>query len=448
MTTPNQWASARMRRSRQRPRLAVAAALATALTLTAACSSSSSAKSSATTAAPSSGGSTATSATGAPSGSTLYIAGVFDLSGAFGHYGQVALQGVQAAVNVINSSGGLNGHKLAIKSIDDGSDPAKAVIGAKSLISSVPAKDLLYFSPGNVGVTTLAVLPVTSDAKLLTITPSATDQTESQSNFPYTFTAYPNPVLQTAPQVAGLKQLAGSSPKVAMVLGTDSGDQASVGPLTAAIKTAGLQLVDTENVSPTASDYTTQLEKARQAGAAALYVKIDTPSAYVAVMQGIKQLAWTSVKVLAGPTAANAPVLTAIPAQVASQFFALGQRAYMQGFDGGSAQFSAFETALQSLGDVSDIGISTDYGDMVKMAAWAYTTAGNSNDQAKMQTALESLGSSDLPSGTLLALPQPHYSKDDHNLSKADFSSFWALLQPGQPVKSQWVGVPLALGQS
>jgi len=84
-----------------------------------------------------------------------------NLSGAFGHYGQVALQGVQAAVNVINSSGGLNGHKLAIKSIDDGSDPAKAVIGAKSLISSVSAKDLLYFSPGNVGVTTLAVLPVT-----------------------------------------------------------------------------------------------------------------------------------------------------------------------------------------------------------------------------------------------------------------------------------------------
>jgi len=74
------------------------------------------------------------------------------------------------------------------------------VIGAKSLISSVSAKDLLYFSPGNVGVTTLAVLPVTSEAKLLTITPSATDQTESQSNFPYTFTAYPNPVLQTAPR--------------------------------------------------------------------------------------------------------------------------------------------------------------------------------------------------------------------------------------------------------
>jgi len=71
---------------------------------TAACSSSSSAKSSATTAAPSAGGGTATSAAGAPSGSTLYIAGVFDLSGAFGHYGQVALQGVQAAVNVITAA--------------------------------------------------------------------------------------------------------------------------------------------------------------------------------------------------------------------------------------------------------------------------------------------------------------------------------------------------------
>jgi ABC-type branched-subunit amino acid transport system substrate-binding protein len=423
----------------------VAALVASTTLALAACSSSSSSKSASSTAAPAASGGSATTAAAAPTGSTLYIAGVFDLSGTFGHYGQVALQGMQAAVNTINNNGGLAGHKLAIKSLDDGSDPAKAVIGAKSLLSSVSTKDLLYFSPGNVGVTTLAVLPVTTAAKVLTITPSATAQTEDETNFPYTFTAYPNAQLQTAPQVAGLKQLAGANSKVAMVLGTDSGDQASVGPLTAALKTAGLNLVDTENVSPTASDYTTQLEKARQAGAAALYVKIDTPSAYVAVMQGIKQLAWSSVKVLAGPTAANAPVLGAIPAEVASQFSALGQTAYMQGFDSGSQQFAAFQTALKALGTVSDIGISTDYGDDVNMAAWAYTKAGNDNDAAKMQAALESIGSSNLPAGTLLALPQPHYAAGVHNLTHADFSNFWALLSPGQPVNGQWAGVPLAL---
>jgi len=123
-------------------------------------------------------------------------------------------------------------------------------------------------------------------------------------------------------------------------------------------------------------------------------------------MQGIKQLAWSSVKVLASHGGqCTGPHCD--PGPVASQFFALGQRAYMQGFDNGSTQFAAFETALQFARRCIDVGISTDYGDMVKMAAWAYTTAGNSNDQAKMQSALESLGSSDLPSGTLLALPQP-----------------------------------------
>ena len=98
-----------------------------------------------------------------------------------------------------------------------------------------------------------------------------------------------------------------------------------------------------------------------------------------------------------------------------------------------------------ALGPVSDIGISTDYGDDVKMVAWAYMTAGNSNDQAKLQTALESIGSSNLPAGTLLALPQPHYVAGVHNLTHADFSNFWALLQPGQPVNGQWAGASLTL---
>jgi len=152
-------------------------------------------------------------------------------------------------------------------------------------------------------------------------------------------------------------------------------------------------------------------------------------------MQGIKQLAWSSVKVLAGPTAANAPVLTAIPAQVASQFFALGQRAYMQGFDNGSTQFAAFETALQSLGDVSDVGISNRlrrHGQDGRLGVhdrWEQQRPGQDAVCLGVARILRS-------AVRHAARPaQPHYSKDDHNLSKADFSNFWALLQPGQPVE-------------
>ena len=376
----------------------------------------------------------------------LYILADVDLSGTFGHYGQVDLQGLKAQVKIINQKGGVNGRKLVIKSLDNQSDPATAVIVAKDLLSSVPKTTVLFMFPGAVGVTALAILPVVSKTKVLNITPSATSQTENFSAFPYTFIAYPDEEQQAPPQVAGLKQLAGNSKKAALIVGTDSGDQANIAPLEAEMKKAGLTLT-VETVSLTAKDYTAQLQQAKQSGAKALYVKIDNPASYVTVMQGVQQLGWTTVKVLAGPTAANAAVLNVIPTAVQKQFYALGQRVYLQGFGKNTKTFQARYKALASFGTVTDIGISSDIADDVNMAVWAYKTAGG-NTQAKKKAALNNLGKKTFPKGTLLVLPQPHYTKVYQTLHNADFSTFWGLLRAGTPVTGQWQGMPLQLTTS
>src|SRR5580698_1960291 len=45
----------------------------------------------------------------------LYILADVDLSGNFGHYGQVDLQGLQGEAKLLNSEGGVNGRKIVIK---------------------------------------------------------------------------------------------------------------------------------------------------------------------------------------------------------------------------------------------------------------------------------------------------------------------------------------------
>jgi ABC-type branched-subunit amino acid transport system substrate-binding protein len=375
----------------------------------------------------------------------LYILADVDLSGNFGHYGQVDLQGLQGEAKLLNSEGGVNGRKIVIKDVDNQSDAATAVIAAKQLLSSVPSQNVLFFYPGAVGVTTLAILPVTSAAKVVTISPSAVTETENLKAFPYTFIDYPDEVMQAAPQVAAVKQLAGTNKKVGMLVGSDSGDQANIGPLTKSVNGDGLKLVSVQTVPLTGTDFTPQLQQLKQAGASVIYVKIDTPSAYVTAMQGVQELGWKNVKVLAGPTAANAAVLNVIPPAVTSQFYALGERMYMQGYNANNPAFTKFYKALASTGTVTDIGISTNTADMEATAVWAYKKAGNTTTQSKIKAALNGIGKSNLPPGTLLALPQPHYSKTVQDLANANFSTFWALLRGGQPVNGQWAGLPLNL---
>jgi hypothetical protein len=229
-----------------------------------------------------------------------------------------------------------------------------------------------------------------------------------------------------------------------MLLGSDSGDQANLGPLTDNAKKLGLNLVSSESVALTTADFTPVMEKMRQAGAAAVYVKIDSLPAYVNVMKAVQQLGWKDVQILAGPTAANADVLSAIPAPVRNQFHAQGAAPYRQGFGGDNQLFQKFATQLSANGPISDIGIAVNYADNISLGIWAYQKAG-SNDPDKMKAALESIGDGDLPASVLMEMPQPHYTAQVHDLTVADFSKFWALLEPGDAKNNQWPGVELSV---
>lgn len=66
---------------------------------------------------------------------SVKIGAVLSLTGVAAQYGESARQGIELAVNEINSKGGVNGKKLVVVYEDDGTDPVKAVTAFNKLVS-------------------------------------------------------------------------------------------------------------------------------------------------------------------------------------------------------------------------------------------------------------------------------------------------------------------------
>jgi branched-chain amino acid transport system substrate-binding protein len=349
---------------------------------------------------------------------------------------------LQAEVSVINSQGGVLGHQLEVKYLDDASDPSKAVLAAKQLLGDTPKDQILFFEPASVGATTEEVLPISNKAGVLDMTLTSIPATDDVSTYPDNFATYPDSGSEDLYSYAyGMKTLVGPGAKVGVILGTDAGDQAEKSVIGGNLKTAGDTLADLESVDPTTTDYVATLQKMRDKGVKGIFVRIDTPTSYVDIMKGIQQLGWKDVKVLGGVTAVSTSVLGAIPSKVSDQFFAAGGK--ISTSQDSTPAVKAFQQAMAKYGEITSIQLEATYADQVRLAAWAAEQAG-SNDPEKMKAALESLSTTDLPTDYLLALPQPRYSATVHNLSTAVTKGIWALLKPSQAINGQWNGQPIS----
>ncbi|HEX6394118.1 MAG TPA: ABC transporter substrate-binding protein [Acidimicrobiales bacterium] len=83
---------------------------------------------------------------------SITVGGSTFLSGPAAVYGDQLATGLQAALNVINSQGGVNGRKFKLILYDDGADPAKQLANTKRLVEvdHVFALTMIY-APGQLG---------------------------------------------------------------------------------------------------------------------------------------------------------------------------------------------------------------------------------------------------------------------------------------------------------
>ena len=211
-----------------------------------------------------------------------YIGGIGPTTGATAIYGTAVKNGAQIAVDEINAAGGINGKQIEYRFEDDQNDAEKAVNAFNTL------KD--WGMQMLVGTTTtapcIAVAGKTASDNLFQITPSASAPSVLSSGngniFQVCFTD-PNQGIASAQYIAENKL----AKKVGIIY--DSSDVYSSGieeKFEAEAKTQGLNIVSKAAfTADSKTDFGTQLQKAKDAGADLLFLPIYYQEASIILKQ-------------------------------------------------------------------------------------------------------------------------------------------------------------------
>ena len=227
-------------------------------------------------------GSNSSSSSSKKDADKYYIGGIGPTTGATAIYGTAVKNGAQIAVDEINAAGGINGKQIEYRFEDDQNDAEKAVNAYNTL------KD--WGMQMLVGTTTtapcIAVAGKTASDNVFQITPSASSPDVLSSGngnvFQVCFTD-PNQGVASAQYIAKNKL----AKKIGIIY--DSSDVYSSGieeKFEAEAKTQGLNIVSKAAfTADSKTDFGTQLQKAKDAGADLLFLPIYYQEASIILKQ-------------------------------------------------------------------------------------------------------------------------------------------------------------------
>jgi branched-chain amino acid transport system substrate-binding protein len=363
------------------------------------------------------------------------------LNGQLASYDVPALQGLQAEVSVLNANGGVNGHKVVFVYRNDESNPADVTPALQSLLGQ---HTISYLLPELIPNFQSSMLPYTKQKQI--ITASSTDGPglfDAKTN-PYNFQTYPSTGVVAAEVAAIQKIHGGKDVKLAIINDGDSAQTAFTTSVGSSITSDGGKVTYTTTVDPTATDVSLEVGKAQTSGADFLLLQ-SAPPTCIAGANGVQTVGW-KVPILVPASCMNASVLTTVPASLASNYFALGQRTYLRdaATNGPPPSYNAFLKALKKTGPVRDLAVSADAADTEAIAAWGMQKAKSLSGPAVAKV-LNTTSKTQLPKGLLLTLPNPPWTSSDHTFDNANLSKFWALMKPGKPVNGTYNGQALTV---
>ncbi len=217
---------------------------------------------------------------GSASSDTFKIGGIGPITGGAAVYGQAVMNGAQIAVDEINAAGGINGFQIEFKFADDEHDAEKAVNAYNTLLDWN-----MQILMGTVTSTPcIAVVDKTHNDNIFQLTPSgtATEAIAYDNAFRVCFSD-PNQGTASA-QYIGSHNLA---KKVAVIY--NSSDSYSSGikdNFVAESANQNFEVVATEAFTDdTATDFTTQLQAAVNAGADLIFLPIYYQAASLILTQ-------------------------------------------------------------------------------------------------------------------------------------------------------------------
>ena len=199
---------------------------------------------------------------------TWRIGGIGPITGGAAQYGQGVMNAIQIAVDEVNEAGGINGYQISYNFQDDEADAQKSVNAYNTL------KDWgMQILEGTVtSGACIAVSAETYNDRIFQLTPSAssTDVTTGHDNTFQVCFSDPNQGTVSADYIADN----GLATKVGIIY--DSSDAYSTGiyqTFSVEAEAKGLEVVAAEAfTSDSKTDFTTQLQKCKDAGAELLFL--------------------------------------------------------------------------------------------------------------------------------------------------------------------------------
>ena len=224
----------------------------------------------------------ATTEAGAASGETFKIGGIGPVTGGAAVYGLAVKNGAQIAIDEINEAGGINGYQIEYNFQDDECDAEKSV----NAYNALKDWDMDILMGTVTSGCCVAVTPKTAEDNMFQVTPSGSSvdilSAGNGNVFQVCFTD-PNQGIASA-QYIGQKKLA---TKIGIIY--DSSDVYSTGiyeKFTAEAPNQGLEIVAAEAfTADNKTDFTTQLQKIKDAGAELVFLPFYYTEATLVLQQ-------------------------------------------------------------------------------------------------------------------------------------------------------------------
>lgn len=215
----------------------------------------------------------------------IKIGFVNTLSGPVSFLGQAPLEGAELAIDELNESDELQGHRYVLITGDDALDPSKAVSVTQKLISQDDVDVII--GAGHSG-SSLATLPITEQAEVPQITPISALDDLTEPVHPYFFRLW-NKDANIAKTLAEFATE--TFGEVALLFEDTAFGVGGKDSLLAAMNEIGEEFVAVESYSLEASEITPQIVKVRKAGAEAIVIQGNAPQAALAA-RNAKQLGY------------------------------------------------------------------------------------------------------------------------------------------------------------
>jgi len=210
------------------------------------------------------------------SSAPLEIAVFSPFTGPNAEYGYFNYDGCVSAVTLVDQSGGVQGHDLSCKIVDNRGDPADAVPAAQNMVAG--SSNLVGEVDGNSGLLS-ATVPILCKAHLVEMSLGG-DPAFDKNTCPYFWRTTPGDD-QAGYALAAYIKFDTHYTKIAALFGNDVAAQGNVPGLLAGTKNLGLKIVSNQALALDQTSYASEAQKLKSAHPQVIVTESDPQTAGV-----------------------------------------------------------------------------------------------------------------------------------------------------------------------